>query len=349
MLKYKRDAMSSIKVLHRKEIAERQLKTAICLFLSNHHLSAVISLAGASSNILHQLVKNSDKKPFLDYGHGVDQVINGRTQKYTQYKHHVHSVLSINSHKHMDSESPLITYLDLSQCARDSLSIAVIDYITLYGKDENFISAFLQWNWERTDGQGIIDAANTIPEALKKNERWRKEIDKESLQRKKHIKTTTSPKLYHTFELAENQLITAIILFLTNYDKLSAITLAGAADGVFCELVNQTGRDNFTDILSKKQGGIHGAEIGKEINDLLHINTLKHFDEGENKNIELEIEETAVAAILKALVNYNMLPNNNAHLIQYFRSWVFTHLDPFKFNLWQPTIIPYSKVPFKSC
>jgi hypothetical protein len=54
---------------------------------------------------------------------------------------------------------------------------------------------------------------------------------------------------YKRFDLAANQLETAIMLFLTGGDKFSAITLAGAADVIFSELVNREEKDNFTDLL----------------------------------------------------------------------------------------------------
>ncbi|EEZ95962.1 hypothetical protein [Legionella longbeachae] len=340
--------MTTLKKYYRSELAKTQLKTAISLFLNGHDLSSVITLAGAASNILHQLVINANKTPFLYYANEVCEAINGKTPKRTQYKHHIHCILAINDHKHMDSKTPLTCAIDLLKCANDSLLVAVNDYITLYGQEENFIKAYLQWNWVRTAGQDIIDVVDNMPEKLKKNEKWRKAIDKKNLRNKKgHRDKTLGTRTYHRFQLAENQLITAIKLFLTNSDKLSAITLAGAADTIFCELVNRSGKDNFTDILSKSQGGNYGADIGNEINDLLHINTLKHFDEDEEEVIELEIEETAVATILKTLVNYNMLDGKNEKLIIGFRNWVKLNLDPIKYNLCDPEIILVSKLDFQ--
>lgn len=134
--------------------------------------------------------------------------------------------------------------------------------------------------------------------------------------------------------MAVNQLETAIVLFLTNIDKLSAITLAGAADVIFCELVNREGKQNFTDLLRDKENGKRNREeIGTEINDLLCINALKHFDKDDEECIVIDVNECAVAAILKALANYNMLDGKNDTLINVFRFWVRTNLDPQKYNL----------------
>lgn len=123
------------------------------------------------------------------------------------------------------------------------------------------------------------------------------------------------------------------MLCCTNLDRLSAITLASAADAILCELVTRSGKENFTDILSKEQGGNNGSEIGNEINNLININALKHFDKENDELIDLDVDECSVAAILKALVNYNMLDGKNEQLIIGFRAWAKINLDPKKYNL----------------
>jgi hypothetical protein len=52
---------------HKSDIATAQLNIAILLFLSGRDRSSVITLAGAASGILEQLVRNEGKIPFVDY------------------------------------------------------------------------------------------------------------------------------------------------------------------------------------------------------------------------------------------------------------------------------------------
>lgn len=141
-------------------------------------------------------------------------------------------------------------------------------------------------------------------------------------------------KTYKRFDLAEEQLEAAIVLFCSGSDKFSVITLAGAADVIFNQLVTRQNKDNFTQILMKKENGQRSfQEVGKEINNLLGINTIKHLNPGDDEHVTIDVDECALAAILKALVNYNMLNNKNENLILGFRAWARTNLDLTKYNI----------------
>jgi hypothetical protein len=143
----------------------------------------------------------------------------------------------------------------------------------------------------------------------------------------------------HTrFQLAHRQLEAAIALYITNRDRLSTITLAGAADVILSQLVLRSGYPNFTDRLAEKE--VKSEEtvspreiIGKQINDLLFINQLKHFDDDAQEIIEIDVDECALAAILKALANYVDLPEHDKNLVLAFKVWVRANLDPKKYNL----------------
>ncbi len=139
---------------------------------------------------------------------------------------------------------------------------------------------------------------------------------------------------YKLFDLAANQLETAIMLFCSGDDKFSVITLAGAADVIFCQLVTRIGQDNFTKIISKEENDPRSIpEVGKDINDTLHINALKHLDPGEDEYVSLDADECALGAILKAIANYNMLEGKNENLINGFRAWAQINLDLKKYNI----------------
>lgn len=143
---------------------------------------------------------------------------------------------------------------------------------------------------------------------------------------------------YTRFELAHNQLEAAIALYITNRDRLSAITLAGAADVILSQLVLRAGAPNFTDQMLEREivagrTAITREIFGKEINDMLFINQLKHFDDDAQEFIELDIDECALASILKALANYVKLPEHKRDLVLAFKLWVKQNLDPQKYNV----------------
>lgn len=151
---------------------------------------------------------------------------------------------------------------------------------------------------------------------------------------------------YSRLELAENQLEAAIGLFVSGGDKYSVISLAGAADVILCRLVADSGKENFTEH-SLQQEVERGAPVatitshGKDINDTLFINHLKHMDEGEDGYIEFDVEECALGAILKTLVNYVILAGREKDIVQAFLAWVRLNLDPKKYNIhcdpnWKP-------------
>lgn len=154
-------------------------------------------------------------------------------------------------------------------------------------------------------------------------------------------------RTYTRFELAHNQLEAAIALYITNRDRLSAITLAGAADVILSQLVLRSGKPNFTDLVLQKnieagRGAVTREVFGKEVNDTLFINQLKHFDDDAQEVVELDVDECALAAILKALANYVALPEHQRDLVQVFKLWVKQNLDPSKYNIdcdpnWAPS------------
>jgi len=154
-------------------------------------------------------------------------------------------------------------------------------------------------------------------------------------------------KTYKRLSLAENQLEAAIGLFVSGGDKFSVITLAGAADVILCQLVLNSGQENFTDFmicqhsgdcLSSQTRAIHG----RQINDTLFINDLKHMDADEDGFIVMDVEECALGAILKAVANYVMIAGRDKDFIKAFLAWVRLNLDPKKYNIncdpnWKPS------------
>lgn len=145
-------------------------------------------------------------------------------------------------------------------------------------------------------------------------------------------------KTYTRLELAANQLEAAIGLFVAGRDRFSVITLAGAADVILSRLVINTGQENFTELVLQseiEQGGVSRTreEFGKEMNDTLFINHLKHMDDDDDGYIEFDPNECALATILKALANYVALAGRKDLFVQAFLAWVKLNLDPSKYNV----------------
>lgn len=163
--------MNNLERYHKSDLAKQQLKTAVKLLLKEKDLSSVVTLSAAADGILSQLVRNSGKEPFIDYACRVHEAHKGSTPKRLSYKHHIDNMLGVNVHKHMSPDCFTTCALDLSKCAIDSLTMAITDYVTLYGQDDDFVKSYLKWRWLREDGEKIIETYNNMPTKLKKNKK----------------------------------------------------------------------------------------------------------------------------------------------------------------------------------
>lgn len=132
--------------------------------------------------------------------------------------------------------------------------------------------------------------------------------------------------------LAQQQLETAIGLFVSRRDRISAITLAGAADGILHGLVLKEGKQPFSDYamgvkeaLSKETPA--KAKYAKHINDTLNINDLKHMNEGDETEITLDPDISALGAILKAIANHHILVPKHPDFINAMLQWTWMFYD----------------------
>ncbi len=147
---------------------------------------------------------------------------------------------------------------------------------------------------------------------------------------------TTHSKL----AIAQAQLRSAVFLFAGEQDRISAITLAGAADVILSQLLLNEGRENFSDQLMAQEAantgvlparGVHG----RAVNDMLMINALKHMDPGDANYVEMDVFVSSLATVSKAVANYVMLGGDAAHnedFVKAFKLWAQIHapkgLDP---------------------
>jgi len=132
--------------------------------------------------------------------------------------------------------------------------------------------------------------------------------------------------------IATVQLTSAIGLFVSNRDRLSAITLAGAADAILHAMVLKAGKEPFVDYMVKIEEAKSGTtpprgKMATHINNELGINALKHLNEDDADHIEIDIDQCALGAIAKAIANYKQVVDHEPDFIKAFYGWTWQNLD----------------------
>jgi Asp/Glu/hydantoin racemase len=150
-------------------------------------------------------------------------------------------------------------------------------------------------------------------------------------------------QIHKRLDLAVNQLETAVQLFLFGSERFSVITLAGAADAILSQLVENNGKKTFIERLVEDANDkkLDRSAMGKHVNDLLFINALKHMDEDDDGSVVMDVEQCALASILKAMANLVTLRGRGTDFVEVFLSWVKLNLDPAIYNIdcdpdWKP-------------
>jgi hypothetical protein len=150
---------------------------------------------------------------------------------------------------------------------------------------------------------------------------------------------------YRRLDLAKNQLETAIGLFVSGRDRFSVITLAGAADGILTQLVQNKKAETFVAAVLKDEEdkAMTLGAMGRHINNILFINALKHLDEGDDVYVTVDVEQCALAAILKTIPNLITLCGREIDFVRAFMAWVKLNLDPRIYNVdcdpdWKPSL-----------
>lgn len=143
--------------LSKLALAERQLETAIGLFVSKRDRVSAISLAGAADGILHGLVLNAGKQPFADYALGVAEALSSQTPAKAKFSRHINDQLNINDLKHMDEKSPEKINFDPDISALGAILKAIANHKKIVPEQPEFIKAMLQWAWMFWDGEKITE------------------------------------------------------------------------------------------------------------------------------------------------------------------------------------------------
>ena len=116
-------------------------------------------------------------------------------------------------------------------------------------------------------------------------------------------------KTYEKSEIANDQLRTAIWLFLNKIDFASAITLAGAAGNILHALLERQDKEpllEHTRLLCNQLFGYltKRKKYIKHFGDLTGINHLKHMSINCPDTVEMDIEKCAETAITRATLDF---------------------------------------------
>jgi hypothetical protein len=109
--------------------------------------------------------------------------------------------------------------------------------------------------------------------------------------------------------MADTQLETALSMYFEGRDFYSVITLAGAADEIFGQILADQGKDNQLEIIKKNVAAIHkwaGNEgdtswVAKRAN--LARNALKHWSKGQPMVVNFDVVEEARDMLDRAIIN----------------------------------------------
>lgn len=157
----------AVQTISKVEIAKRQLKLAVHIFLAGKSPSSVITLAGASSGILYELVARASKEPFIDYACRVANVVNGHTPPRKHYAHRLQLRLGVIAHKHCSASDTDEVELDLERLAADAITAAIIDYTKVSDSQEPFVQAFFRWRIQQPDGAELMESYKSVPQKLR--------------------------------------------------------------------------------------------------------------------------------------------------------------------------------------
>ncbi len=152
-------------------------------------------------------------------------------------------------------------------------------------------------------------------------------------------------RVVNKLALAQQQLETAIELFVSRHDRISAITLAGAADGILHGLVLKAGKQPFSDYAMGVREVLAGqtpakAKFAKHINDKLSINVLKHMDQGDPDTASIDPDIDALGSILKAIANHHKLVPEHPAFIKAMLQWTWMFYDGEKIVEDEPYVRP---------
>lgn len=119
------------------------------------------------------------------------------------------------------------------------------------------------------------------------------------------------PSTFDKVAIARSQLETALQLFRDGKDLFSVITLAGAAEEILGNLLNERGQDNALRALQRAAADMYRHLFGEEAGAKQFAqranrarNALKHHDPGQPRTVTLDPLEEATDMLDRAVSNY---------------------------------------------
>jgi len=137
---------------------------------------------------------------------------------------------------------------------------------------------------------------------------------------------------FHKRDVVRLQLQTAVEIFLKKINYSAVITLAGACSGILGPLVIRAGKENFDEYARRVYGELYGQlpkrpTYSKHITQILGIITHKHLAGDESDFIELDIENLACDALIRAMADYSKLYGSGEPFVTAFFQWVWANVD----------------------
>jgi hypothetical protein len=118
-------------------------------------------------------------------------------------------------------------------------------------------------------------------------------------------------RAYYRTDLALAQLETGLRLYFDGSDYASVVTLAGAADEIFGQLLTAAGRESSLESLKKAVVAIHEKLFGEPISPNVAAdranrarNSLKHWNPGDPHIVKFDLPEEARDMLSRAIDNY---------------------------------------------
>ena len=140
-------------------------------------------------------------------------------------------------------------------------------------------------------------------------------------------------RAYENVSLALEQLDDALSLFLDEKHYVSSLTLAGAAEEIFGQMVRHAGQDNF---LSRKYTIIKPLEelFNKKLfslKDLVELenrnrNAAKHWNPLDESRIIRDVEDAAIWMLVRALYNHDKLGLERTVRMREFETWFYENI-----------------------
>jgi len=129
--------------LHKKEIAKRQIDTAIDLFLAGNDYLSVVTLSGAGEEILGKLLSRHSKKNMVDNLKELDKSLSGG-REFKIVNQEINDFR--NSLKHANDEAEdEIDVTEAQEHAIAMLARSLNNYYLFEGRLSSKMEQFLQW------------------------------------------------------------------------------------------------------------------------------------------------------------------------------------------------------------